>query len=306
MAKTLTQWITFGAEQSFGLSTYYDGALTDNTITVDYTLSVSKCKATLSLTFNKCHSYLSGATIELTCDYYVGTKTFTVTLSSSSTTTKTVSWGFNPSYTYIKFGNCTYTKNTAMIVADKMVYVTTSATDTTYYDDILARWSYSNTAPTATINVPELTNGIVSRISWTTSDADGDTVYAKKLVRYTKVVGATDYTSETLFSNSSTSNTYYNDTIPYDAGGGSVYYVLTVTDDYDETTVESSIVTVTSVEINSIAIHPTGYIDGDYAYSSAENLEKIFVSGGRLGLQLELAPEDLLKACSGKFADIVQ
>ena len=43
-----------------------------------------------------------------------------------------------------------------------------------------------------------------------------------------------------------------------------------------------------------------------FVHESAQNLEKLFVSGGRLGLQLELAPEDLLKACSGKLADIIQ
>ena len=43
-----------------------------------------------------------------------------------------------------------------------------------------------------------------------------------------------------------------------------------------------------------------------FVHESAQNLEKLFVSGGRLGLQLELSPEDLLKACSGKFADIIQ
>lgn len=60
----------------------------------------------------------------------------------------------------------------------------------------------------------------------------------------------------------------------------------------------------------------TGYIRGGcspvgmkklfptYIHNSAEGLEKIVVSGGRLGLQVELAPEDLLKACNGKLADL--
>ena len=43
-----------------------------------------------------------------------------------------------------------------------------------------------------------------------------------------------------------------------------------------------------------------------FVHESAQNHEKIFVSGGRLGLQLEMTPDDLLKACAGKFADIVQ
>lgn len=37
---------------------------------------------------------------------------------------------------------------------------------------------------------------------------------------------------------------------------------------------------------------------------SAQGQEKIFVSGGRLGLQLELSPRDLAKSCSGQFAEI--
>ena len=31
----------------------------------------------------------------------------------------------------------------------------------------------------------------------------------------------------------------------------------------------------------------------------------VIVSGGRLGLQLILAPDDLAKACNGEFADII-
>ena len=38
--------------------------------------------------------------------------------------------------------------------------------------------------------------------------------------------------------------------------------------------------------------------------AAAENLDKIIVSGGRIGSQLELKPEDLKKACKGEFADI--
>lgn len=38
---------------------------------------------------------------------------------------------------------------------------------------------------------------------------------------------------------------------------------------------------------------------------SAWGRETIIVSGGRLGSQIELAPEDLLRACGGEFADII-
>lgn len=40
--------------------------------------------------------------------------------------------------------------------------------------------------------------------------------------------------------------------------------------------------------------------------SSAETLEKIIVSGGRIGSQLELAPADLARAAGAEFADIVR
>lgn len=40
--------------------------------------------------------------------------------------------------------------------------------------------------------------------------------------------------------------------------------------------------------------------------SSAEHLEKIIVSGGRIGSQLELAPADLAKAARAEFADLIR
>lgn len=40
--------------------------------------------------------------------------------------------------------------------------------------------------------------------------------------------------------------------------------------------------------------------------SSAEALEKMIVSGGRIGSQLELAPADLARAAMAEFADIVR
>ena len=38
---------------------------------------------------------------------------------------------------------------------------------------------------------------------------------------------------------------------------------------------------------------------------SAQSLEKIIVSGGRIGTQLELSPQDLAKAAQAEFADII-
>lgn len=40
--------------------------------------------------------------------------------------------------------------------------------------------------------------------------------------------------------------------------------------------------------------------------SSAAGLEKMIVSGGRIGIQLELAPADFVKAAKAEFADIVR
>lgn len=39
---------------------------------------------------------------------------------------------------------------------------------------------------------------------------------------------------------------------------------------------------------------------------SAQEIEKIIVSGGKLGTQLELSPEDLAKATQARFEDIIQ
>lgn len=39
--------------------------------------------------------------------------------------------------------------------------------------------------------------------------------------------------------------------------------------------------------------------------ASALALEKIIVSGGKLGMQLELSPQDLAKAAAAEFADII-
>lgn len=38
--------------------------------------------------------------------------------------------------------------------------------------------------------------------------------------------------------------------------------------------------------------------------SSAKNFTFLYVSGGKLGIQLRLNPEDLRRACEGKFADL--
>ncbi|MGN0688500.1 MAG: Cys-tRNA(Pro) deacylase [Oscillospiraceae bacterium] len=76
---------------------------------------------------------------------------------------------------------------------------------------------------------------------------------------------------------------------------------------------EKSLEMVHVKDINAV----TGYIRGGCTpigmkklyktviHSSANEFDKIIVSGGRLGTQLELAPQDLARACSAVFEDIV-
>ena len=77
---------------------------------------------------------------------------------------------------------------------------------------------------------------------------------------------------------------------------------------------EKSVEMIRVKDINSI----TGYIRGGCTAvgmkkqyvtridSSAKELSKIVVSGGRIGSQIELSPEDLAKAARAEFAEIVR
>ena len=40
-------------------------------------------------------------------------------------------------------------------------------------------------------------------------------------------------------------------------------------------------------------------------HETAKNFDRVVVSGGKLGLQLVLSPDDLAKACQGEFSDII-
>lgn len=76
---------------------------------------------------------------------------------------------------------------------------------------------------------------------------------------------------------------------------------------------EKSLSMIHVKDINSV----TGYIRGGCTAigmkkqyvtridESAEALERIVVSGGRIGTQLEMKPEDLLRACGGEFAEVI-
>ena len=75
---------------------------------------------------------------------------------------------------------------------------------------------------------------------------------------------------------------------------------------------EKSVAMLHVKDINAV----TGYIRGGCTAigmkkqyvtrieEEAKNLEKIIVSGGKLGTQLELTPDDLLRASNAEYADI--
>ena len=77
---------------------------------------------------------------------------------------------------------------------------------------------------------------------------------------------------------------------------------------------EKSLEMVHVKDINAV----TGYIRGGCTaigmkkkyttviHESAQDFDRIIISGGRLGSQILLAPEDLAKVTGGKFADIVR
>lgn len=77
---------------------------------------------------------------------------------------------------------------------------------------------------------------------------------------------------------------------------------------------EKNVAMIHVKDINQV----TGYIRGgctpigmkkQYVTRVAEDAmlqDLIIISGGKLGMQIELSPEDLLKACDGEYADILQ
>ena len=100
-------------------------------------------------------------------------------------------------------------------------------------------------------------------------------------------------------------------------GGGYFVFVIPIDQELDlkkaaKAAGEKSVEMIHVKDINKI----TGYIRGgctaigmkkDYPTvldESANAQEKIIVSGGKNGIQIELTTEDYLKACKGKKADI--
>lgn len=79
-------------------------------------------------------------------------------------------------------------------------------------------------------------------------------------------------------------------------------------------TSQKSLAMIHVKEINQV----TGYIRGGctaigmkkpypvFIDGSARRYEHIIVSGGKLGAQIELAPDDLAAACQGKFCDLTK
>ena len=95
-------------------------------------------------------------------------------------------------------------------------------------------------------------------------------------------------------------------------------FVIPVADELDlkkaaKAVGEKSVEMIHVKDINKI----TGYIRGGctplgmkkqymtVVHSSARDFETIIISGGRIGSQIELSAEDLIKAAGGKFEDII-
>ena len=194
------------------------------------TLSGSTLKLTVTQGIANDGSELSGYNINIDCNYNGVTQTLTLS-GTKNNDSQSVSFTWDKSVTSLTMKG--------KINFWKLYFNSTS------YDTLEATWSNPNTAPTAKITVPELIAGQTARISWTTSDADGDTVKATKLIRYYKASGTSGYTTTTLYNNSSGMTTkYYDDIIPDDAADGSIYYQLTISDGKKTATITSATVTV--------------------------------------------------------------
>ena len=112
--------------------------------------------------------------------------------------------------------------------------------------------------------------------------------------------------------------TSYKTLVTKGKSGGYFVFVLPVAQELDmkkaaKAVGEKSVEMLHVKDINAV----TGYIRGGCSPlgmkkqfptvvdSSAQSFETIIISGGRLGSQILLAPQDLVTACGGTFADIV-
>lgn len=151
-----------------------------------------------------------------------------------------------------------------------------------------------NRLPTASISVPTLFAGKTAKITWSTSDADGDTVYTRSLVRYIKMPGQSNFAAQKTLISSDTTATSFTDTIPSDAGGAQVYYYLTFTDKVGAAQAKQS--STVTVYTNTAPTAPgTILVAGDITGSTATGGGNVVVSwtassdvdGNLVGYELE-------------------
>lgn len=151
-----------------------------------------------------------------------------------------------------------------------------------------------NRLPTASISVPTLFAGKTAKITWSTSDADGDTVYTRSLVRYIKMPGQSNFAAQKTLISSETTATSFTDTIPSDAGGAQVYYYLTFTDKVGAIQAKQS--STVTVYTNTAPTEPgTILVAGDITGSTATGGGNVVVSwtassdvdGNLVGYELE-------------------
>ncbi len=111
----------------------------------------------------------------------------------------------------------------------------------------------------------------------------------------------------------------YKTLVTKGAGGDYYVFVIPIAEELDlkkaaKSVGEKNVSMIPVKEINRV----TGYIRGGCTAlgmkkqyetrieQSAEDLSTMIVSGGRLGSQIELAPEDLKEAAAAEFADLIK
>lgn len=114
-------------------------------------------------------------------------------------------------------------------------------------------------------------------------------------------------------------NKVYKTLVTQGKGGGFFVFVIPVARELDlkkaaRAAGEKSVEMIPVKEIN----RHTGYIRGGcspvgmkkkyptFIDESARGLPAMVVSGGRIGLQMEIAPEDLVRSVSARFADLLR
>lgn len=113
-------------------------------------------------------------------------------------------------------------------------------------------------------------------------------------------------------------NVSFKTLVAYGKSGQYYVFVIPVAEELDlkmaaKETCEKNIALLHVKDINKV----TGYVRGGctpvgmkkqypvFVHESAKGFEKIIISGGRLGVQIFLNPDDLIKVTGGKYADII-